>query len=192
MIFITKKYIQQKQTLHRMLPSSVDSRGLLGPSPPGNAFLASSVSCFIWRHVNQNQRKIATVCSHIHQLFCYSAISIQPPTMDCHLLLQLFSSANLCHLLLVRPPSQVGFKSLQENQVKISWVWGWKIIMIHTFWQETVSLHTSHFIGTAWNGKSEHRNNAAFILLFSFGTSSTFVVAPWLFKRHTWVVWSFR
>ena len=34
--------------------------------------------------------------------------------------------------------------------------------------------------------------HSACILLFSFSSSSTFVVAPWLFKRHTWVVWSFR
>ena len=43
----SRKKLQKITTLHRMFPSSVDSRGLLGPSPPGKAFLASSVSSFI-------------------------------------------------------------------------------------------------------------------------------------------------
>ena len=185
-----------------MLPSSVDSRGLLGPSPPGNAFLASSVSCFIWRQVSFMLIKIAllaTVC--IQQLFNYSANSIQPPTFQIQWIVTFSSS------FLARPACAIFFwcglparwdsKVFKKTELKYRVIYFTGTVKVfelknHTFWQETVSLHTSHFIGTAWNGKSEHRNNAAFILLFSFGTSSTFVVAPWLFKRHTWVVWSFR
>ena len=78
LIYIAKEYIQKKPTLHRMLPSSVDSRGLLGPSPPGSAFLASSVSCFIWQQVSFVSikfylQKYEQPCVHIFVQYCSSS-----------------------------------------------------------------------------------------------------------------------
>ena len=176
-----------------MLPSSVDSRGLLGPSPPGNAFLASSVSCFIWQQVSFVSikfylQKYEQPCVHIFVQYCSSSV----PAFSIWIVT--FSSS-----FLARPACAIFFwcglparwdsKVFKKARSKMWQQKKWSSYLL------TGNCKLAH-LTLDWNCLEwkiwAPQWHSACILLFSFSSSSTFVVAPWLFKRHTWVVWSFR